>query len=89
MGEPTRCGDCCTDTQDQGHRMSDPTTATPDLEGPLCYGFTRDGVWLDTYYGWVIPDEAVADAGEAGPTRDSQRSAAPSAASRGSHRHGG
>ena len=76
--------------------MSDPTTpqdsaATHGLEGPMCYGYTRDGVWLDTYYGWVIPDDAVADVGEAGPTieRDSQRSAAPSAASRGSHRHGG
>jgi hypothetical protein len=67
---------------DQEIRMSDPTTATPGLEGPLCYGYTRDGVWLDTYYGWVIPDDAsVADAGEAGPAieRDSQRSAAPSA----------
>jgi hypothetical protein len=45
--------------------MSDPTTATHDLEGPLCYGFTRDGVWMDTRFGWVIPDDAVADAGEA------------------------
>jgi hypothetical protein len=67
--------------------MSDPTTpqdsaATHDPEGPLCYGFTRDGVWLDTRLGWVIPDDAVADVCEAGPT--SQRSAAQSAASRGS-----
>jgi hypothetical protein len=42
--------------------MSDPTpqdsAATHGLEGPMCCGFTRDGVWLDTYYGWVIPDEA-------------------------------
>jgi hypothetical protein len=52
--------------------MSDSTTATHDLEGPLCYGFTRDGVWLDTYYGWVIPDDAVADAGEAAASRLSQ-----------------
>jgi hypothetical protein len=66
--------------------MSDSTpqdsTATHAPEGPLCYGFTRDGVWLDTYYGWVIPNDAsVADVGEAGPTteRDRQRSAAPSA----------
>jgi hypothetical protein len=45
----------------------------------MCYGYTRDGVWLDTRYGWVIPDDAsVADAGEAGPTieRERQRSAA-------------
>ena len=59
--------------------MSDPTTATHEPEGPMCYGFAADGVWMDTHYGWVIPDEAsVADAGEAGPTteRDSQRSAA-------------
>ena len=50
--------------------MSDSTpqdsAATPDLEGPMCYGFTRDGVWLDTRFGWVIPDDAVADVGEAG-----------------------
>ena len=59
MSEPTRCGGCCTDTRDQEFRMSDSTTATHDLEGPLCYGFTRDGVWLDTYYGWVIPDDAM------------------------------
>jgi hypothetical protein len=39
-----------------------------DAEGPMCFGFAADGVWLDTHYGWVIPDEAsVADAGEAGP----------------------
>jgi hypothetical protein len=44
---------------DQEIRMSDPTTATPGLEGPLCYGYTRDGVWLDTYYGWVIPNDAA------------------------------
>jgi hypothetical protein len=51
------------------------------LRGPMCFGFAADGVWLDTHYGWVIPDGAVADAGEAGPAteRDSQRSAAPSA----------
>jgi hypothetical protein len=67
---------------DQIIRDDQDSTATHDPEGPLCYGFTRDGVWLDTYYGWVIPDDAsVADAGEAGPAieRDSQRSAAPSA----------
>ncbi len=79
MSEPTRCGGCCTDTRGQEIRMSDPTTATHGPEGPMCYGYTRDGVWLDTRYGWVIPDDAsVADAGEAGPTieRERQRSAA-------------
>ncbi len=39
--------------------MSDPTTATHDPEGPMCYGFAADGVWMDTHYGWVIPDEAM------------------------------
>ena len=42
--------------------MSDETTpqdsaAAHDL-GPMCYGFAADGVWMDTHYGWVIPDEA-------------------------------
>jgi hypothetical protein len=51
--------------------MSDAETpqdsaATHDPEGPMCCGFAADGVWLDTHYGWVIPDEAsVADAGGA------------------------
>ena len=58
--------------------MSDPTTATHDPEGPMCYGFTRDGVWLDTRYGWVIPDDAsVADAGEAGPAKSYRRRKPP------------
>jgi hypothetical protein len=43
--------------------MSDAETpqdsaATNDPEGPLCYGFAADGVWMDTHYGWVIVDEA-------------------------------
>jgi hypothetical protein len=64
---------------DQIIRDDQDSAATHGLEGPMCYGYTRDGVWLDTYYGWVIPGEAsVADAGEAGPTieRERQRSAA-------------
>jgi hypothetical protein len=45
--------------------MSDETTpqdsaAAHDL-GPMCYGFAADGVWMDTHYGWVIPDEARID----------------------------
>jgi len=44
--------------------MSDSPTpqdsaATPDLEGPMCYGFAADGVWMDTRYGWAIPDDAM------------------------------
>ena len=44
--------------------MSDAETpqdsaATPDLEGPMCYGFAADGVWMDTRYGWAIPDDAM------------------------------
>ena len=48
--------------------MSDSPTpqdsaATHGLEGPMCCGFTRDGVWLDTHYGWVIPDDAMPPGG--------------------------
>jgi hypothetical protein len=45
--------------------MSDPTAATHDPEGTMCYGFSADGVWLDTRFGWVIPGDAVADVCEA------------------------
>jgi len=31
---------------------------TPQDSAPMCYGFAADGVWMDTHYGWVIPDEA-------------------------------
>ena len=58
--------------------MSDAETpqdsaATPDPEGPMCYGFAADGVWMDTHYGWVIPDEAsVADGGSSAVSLGSQ-----------------
>ncbi len=43
--------------------MSDAVTpqdsaVTHGLDGPMCYGFAEDGVWMDTHYGWVIVDEA-------------------------------
>jgi hypothetical protein len=44
---------------DQIIRDDQDAAATPGLEGPMCYGYTRGGVWLDTRYGWVIPDDAM------------------------------
>jgi len=43
--------------------MSDETTPQDSAAAhhltPMCFGFAANGVWLDTYYGWVIPDDAM------------------------------